>query len=243
MISATHPNTRLSMLNQKLKIVFSKGFPTALLEIALIFVGITLAIGFENWNTERKEAQEELALLTELKSNLEENMTILARIITFNEETVVSYRTLLSHIGAKQPYSDDLVPHFTKLDHWASPYLTSSAYETLKSRGLDIISDSSLRQQIVRLFEVNYVALANDRDRAEWINYEVSTVPLMLKHFENQSDGTDKPIDYESLVEDRGFRVAVSRTLGLRRPGIKAYKESQEVTKQVINSISKYTNL
>lgn len=67
------------MLNQKLKDVFNKGLPTALLEVALIFVGITLAVGFENWNTERKERQEELALLVELRSNLEENLAILAR--------------------------------------------------------------------------------------------------------------------------------------------------------------------
>jgi hypothetical protein len=231
------------MLNEKLRIVFKKGFPTALLEIALIFVGITLAIGFENWNSERKERQEELALLAELKSNLEENMTLLSRMIDYNEETGVSYRTLLSHIGARQPYSDDLIPHFSKLDHWASPYLTSSAYETLKSRGLDIISDSSLRQQIVKLFEVQYVRLVSDYDRAEWINYEVSTVPLMLRHFDNQPDGTDAPLDYESLLEDRGFSVAVSRTLGFRRGGIEDLKETQEATKQMIDSISEFTNL
>ena len=230
------------MLNQKLKNAFLKGFPTALLEISLIFVGITLAIGFENWNTERKERQEELSLLGELRSNLEENMTILARIIAFNEGTVASYRTLLGHLDAGKPYSDDLIPHFSKLDHWASPYMTSSAYETLKSRGLDIISDSSLRQQIVKLFEVNYVVLANDYDRSEWINYEVSTIPLMLKHFESRSDGTDAPIDYDSLVEDQGFRIAVSRTLGFRTSGIRRLKESQEATKQMIDSISKFTN-
>ena len=229
------------MLNEKLGVVFKKGFPTALLEIALIFVGITLAIGFENWNTERKERQEELALLAELKSNLEENMTLLSRMIAYNEETVVSYTTLLSHISAELPYSDDLIPHFSNLDHWASPYLTSSAYETLKSRGLDIISDSSLRQQIVKLFEVRYVTLVNDYDRAEWINYEVSTVPLMLRHFESQSDRTDAPLDYESLVKDRGFRVAVSRTLAFRRGGIEDLKQTQEATEQMIHSISKFT--
>ena len=190
------------MLNQKLRNVFSRGLPTALLEVALIFVGITLAIGFETWNTERKERHEELALLTELKSNLEENLTLLTEDIAFNEDTVVSYRTLLGHIGTKHPYSDDLIPHFSKLDHWASPYLTSSAYETFKSRGLDIISDSSLRQKIVQLFEVNYVVLAGDDDRAEWINYEVSTIPLMLKHFEEHSDGVVVPVDYGSLLED-----------------------------------------
>jgi hypothetical protein len=231
------------MLNQKLKDVFNKGLPTALLEVALIFVGITLAVGFENWNTERKERQDELALLVELRSNLEENLAILARGISYNEETVASYRKLLGHIADKRPYSDDLIAHFSNLDHWSSPYLTSSGYETLKSRGLDVISDGSLRQQIVKLFEVNYVLLAKDYDRTEWINYEVSMVPLMLKHFETQPDDTEVPTDYESLVEDQSFRAAVSRTLGFRRSGIEDLKESQEATTQVINSISKFTDI
>ena len=231
------------MLNEKLRVIFNKGFRTALLEVVLIFVGITLAIGFENWNSERKERQEELALLAELKSNLEENLTLLSRMIAYNEATIDSYRTLLGHIGAKQSYSDDLIPHFSRLDVWASPYLTSSAYETLKSRGLDIVSDSSLRQQIVKLFEVRYVTLVNDYDRAEWINYEVSTVPLMLKHFETQPDGTEAPLDYDNLLQDRGFRVALSRTLGFRRGGIEDLKETHEATKQMIDSISEFTRL
>ena len=70
-----------TMIQDKLGNVFKKGLPTALLEVALIFIGITVAIGFENWNTERNERADELALLTELKANLEENFVQLAEII------------------------------------------------------------------------------------------------------------------------------------------------------------------
>jgi hypothetical protein len=230
------------MLNQKIGNVLKNGLPTALLEVVLIFFGITLAIGLDNWNAERNERHEELALLVELKSNLEKNLDLLNEHISFNEETVASYTTLLSHIGAKQPYSDDLSTHFAKLDHWASPYLTSSAYETIKSRGLDLISDSALRQEIVNLFEVDYVLLVNDDDRAEWINYEVSSVPLMLRHFEEHSDGTVVPIDYDNLLEDQSFRVAVKRMLMLRQSGISHFGRAEEATKQVIDSIQKVTS-
>ena len=231
------------MLNQKLKSVLKNGLPTALLEVALIFVGITLAIGLDNWNVERKERHEELALLAELKSNLEGNLDLLSENISYNKSTIASYTSLLSHIGARQPYSDDLSSDFAMLDNWGSPYLTSSAYETLKSRGLDLISNSELRQQIVNLFEVNYVTLANDYDRAEWINFEVSTIPLMLKHFEERSDGTVVPIDYEGLLDDQSFRVAVNRTLARRQSGIGSLEESAEATMWVIESISRVTNL
>lgn len=231
------------MINQKLRTMLSKGIPTALLEVALIFVGITLAIAFENWNSERKERGEELALLEELQSNLEENQKILKLMIAANESSIVSYELVISHIGERKPYSDELAQHFARLDNWASPYLTSSAYETLRGRGLDLISDRSLRRQIVNLFEVNYVILADDVDRAEWINYEVSTVPMMLRYFEDRSDTETVPIDYNKLIDDRDFTVAVKRTIELRRSGVRRLRASVEETSQVISSISQATGL
>ena len=226
------------MIQDKLGNVFRKGLPTAFLEVALIFIGITLAIGFENWNTERNERVDELALLTELKANLEENLVQLAKISDFNSQTIASFETMLAHIVARKPYSDDLSDAFGWIDNWASPYLTSSAYETLKARGLDTISESSLRQQIVHLFDVQYANLVNDYDRSEWINLEVSTLPLQLKHIEILANGVAVPVDYDALLDDRAFRVGISTTLELRKGGILRLQRTAEDTRQLIASIS-----
>jgi hypothetical protein len=226
------------MIQDKLGNIFKKGLPTALLEVALIFIGITLAIGFENWNTERNERVDELALLTELKANLEENLVQLAKISDFNNQTIASFETMLAHIVARKPYSDDLSDAFGWIDNWASPYLTSSAYETLKARGLDTISESSLRQQIVSLFDVQYADLVNDYDRSEWINLEVSTLPLQLKHIEILANGVAVPVDYDALLDDRAFRVGILRSLELRKSGIVKLQRSAEATRQLIASIS-----
>lgn len=231
------------MIIQKLKILLSKGIPAAMLEVSLIFVGITLAIAFENWNSERNERREELALLGELKSNLEENQKILKLMIAANERSIVSYEHVIAHIGERKPYSDELAPHFARLDNWASPYLTSSAYETLRGRGLDLISDRSLRRKIVNLFEVNYVTLADDIDRAEWINYEVSTVPMMLRYFEDRSDTEAVPIDYNKLIDEQDFTVAVKRTIEIRRKGVRGLRASVEETSEVISSIAQATGI
>jgi hypothetical protein len=226
------------MIQEKLGNVFKKGIPTALLEVMLIFIGITLAIGFENWNAERNERLEELALLTELKNNLNENLVQLEYIVDYNNRTIVSFETLLVHINERKPYSDDLSDEFGMFENWSSPYLTSSAYETLKSRGLDIISESSLRQQIVKLFDVEYSNLVNDYDRSEWINLEVSMLPLELKHIEIRSDGSAVPVDYDALLDDREFRVGISRTLALRKSGIGRVQSAAEATGHLIASIS-----
>lgn len=226
------------MIQNKLGNIFKKGLPTALLEVALIFIGITLAIGFENWNTERNERVDELALLSELKANLEENLVQLAKISEFNNQTIASFEAMLAHIVARKPYSDELSDAFAWIDNWSSPYLTSSAYETLKARGLDTISESSLRQEIVSLFDVQYADLVKDYDRSEWINLEVTTLPLQLKHIEILASGMSVPVDYGALLDDRAFRVGILRTLELRKRGIVKLQRSAEATRQLIISIS-----
>jgi hypothetical protein len=231
------------MIGQKLKSTLRKGLPSALLEIALIFVGITLAIAFENWNTERSEREEELALLADLRSNLEENLVILEEMTEFNKQTIASLETVLEYIETKRPYSESLASHLGIIDNWSSPHLTSSAYQTLKSRGLEIISDSELRHQIVRLFDVDYVYLADDYDRSEWINYELSTVPMMLRHLEEDSSLTAIPVDYDALLEDHQFRIAIRRTLSLRNHGISRLAQSSESTTQVLSAIATATDL
>jgi len=226
------------MIQEKLGNVFKKGLPTALLEVTLIFIGITLAIGFENWNAERNERLEELALLTELKNNLKENLVQLAYIVDYNNRTIVSFETMLVHITERKPYSDDLSDEFGLFEKWSSPYLTSSAYETLKSRSLDIVSESSLRQQIVKLFDVEYSKLVNDYDRSEWINLEVSMLPLKLRHIEMRSGGSAVPVDYDALLDDREFRVGILRTLELRKSGIGRLQSAAAATRHLIASIS-----
>jgi len=179
-----------------------------------------------------------LALLTELKANLEENLVQLAEISDFNNQTIASFENMLAHIVARRPYSDDLSNAFGWIDNWASPYLTSSAYETLKSRGLDVISESSLRQQIVYLFDVQYSHLVKDYDRSEWINLEVSMLPLHLKHVEILASGLAVPVDYDALLDDRAFKVGILRTLELRKSGIESLHSTAEATRQLIASIS-----
>ncbi len=228
----------MAMLQEKLRRIFEKGLPTALLEVALIFFGITLALGFENWNFERAERLEERALLKELQSNLKENVAELEAGIEFDSHTISGFETVLAYLSEKRPYSEDLSESFANLENWDSPYLTSSAYETLKSRGLDLISDSVLRAEIVRLYDRVYAHLTQDHDRAEWINYEISMLPLMLANIEERSSHNAEPIDYDALLEDRHFRIALLSSLALRRQGLQLKQDAVDATKRLIDSIS-----
>ena len=206
----------------------------------LIFVGITLAIGFENWNAERVERREEQATLRELRSNLVDNIAKLEDGLTFDSLTLFGIDTILAHLDARLPYSEGLSTAFAGLENFSSPYLTSSAYETLRVRGLELVSRPTLRAEIVHLFETEYRQLVEDHDRSEWINYEVSIYPLMLTRVEERPGEVAQPIDSDALLDDRLFRVALLRSASLRTAGIAMKKSVIEGTKQVIEGIDQH---
>ena len=224
-------------LRTRVRSLFPGAVPAALTEIALIFVGITLAISFENWNSERAERESEQASLRELRSDLVDNIEELKADLAFDSLTLVGFDTILLHLEARLPYTDDLAATFAYLENWESPYLTISAYETLKTRGLDLVTDAALRAEIVRLFENVYRKLIEDYDRSEWINFEVSMYPLMLSHIEERPGSVAEPIDYEALMDDRPFRIALLRSASLRTGGVSLKEEAIRSTQIVINMI------
>ena len=209
----------------------------AVLEVALIFLGITLAIGFENWNSERAERADERELLAELRVDLTANIEVLQTGLTFNRLTLARIDSVLDHLDERLPYSSELSSSLSTLENWASPYLSRSAYETLMSRGVSLIREPSLRSGIVRLYENVYTNLVSDGDRAEWVNYEVSMIPLMLRVIEERPGQLAEPIDYEALLDDRAFRTALLRTKSLRHGTIESSELAIEATNRVLAMI------
>lgn len=180
---------------------------------------------------------DERAILRELRSNLSSNVAELESDLEFDSVTIVGIENILAHLDGRLAYSDNLSSSFARLDNWDSPYLTSAAYETLKSRGLDLVMDPNLAVAIVWLFEKVYVSLISDHDRQEWINYEVSMVPLMLAHVEERPGDVAEPINYDALLDNRAFRTALLRTLALRIKGSKLKREAIQSTREVIQMI------
>jgi hypothetical protein len=111
---------------------FSNRSVAAASEVGLIFLGITLAIAFENWNDERAERDEEQSILADLQADLRSNIDELEDGLEYNRRSVARIDSVLSRVEGRLPYTSDLGSSFASLENWASPYLNRSAYETLK---------------------------------------------------------------------------------------------------------------
>ncbi|MGC4023451.1 MAG: DUF6090 family protein [Cyclobacteriaceae bacterium] len=127
-----------------------------LLEIVSVFIGITIAFALDNWKESRKNRETEIKTLIELKMGLNSDLIdALTDLKVFNSALKAcnvydqNFESTTANIDSLHYYSEDLLTGATFISN-------SSAYETLKTRGLETITNDSLRLQIAELYDVTY---------------------------------------------------------------------------------------
>lgn len=124
----------------------------SLTEVLLIFVGISLALLFDNWNEDRKDRILETELLWALRSDLVETKGSLWAPMHSAEVALGSQKRLLLALESDgaPPGSQDIYEAFF---NGSTLIEASGAYESLKNVGLDLVSDRDLRKLITHLYE------------------------------------------------------------------------------------------
>jgi hypothetical protein len=185
-------------------------------------VGILIALQVNNWNEQQKLNREELKLLADLRVNLIQSKTEILITEEFNLDQLNKYEILIRYVEQDLPYNVELDSVFGTFPNWMSPYLTYTAYETLKSKGLDIISDDALKDEIVSLYESGFAYFVGDWDRWEWnINQDV-VMPFFSRHIRADYERAfiARPNDFESLKKNEEFLNVLSVIIRTRRKGI-----------------------
>ena len=116
-------------------------------EVALIFLGISLAIWFNNWNEKIKLKQTEKEVLLEVKSGLKADLQDLNINLTGHQHGIRSCDSIRKYY-VKGDFSelDTLYLHLIQSRANFSSLRNTAPYEFLKSKGISIISNDSLRK-------------------------------------------------------------------------------------------------
>lgn len=133
-------------------------------EIALIVIGILVALQIDNWNEAGKLSEKEQVVLKDLYEDLESNSLILRKDIRQNKEMIDYIDYILGHFDNDLAYSDSLADYLPMMAWTHQLTLVSSAFESLKSSGFDVIQSNELKLQIIKLFDHEY------NSTAQWIN-------------------------------------------------------------------------
>jgi hypothetical protein len=219
-----------------------KYFKYAIGEIFLVVIGILIALQINNWNENRRLQNEELNLLIEVKSNLVVTLNNFKKDTLFNTESIIQLRKIEHYIFQDLPYNTELDTAFGSIGHWGSPYPIATAYTTLKTKGLDIISNTTLRNKIVNMYEFELTVLKNDYDVGEW-NILNSFNPFIYKHIRSKnSKQSARPNDFESLKLNHEFSNKLGKIISLREGGLKLYKTTMISIEELIKDLDKELN-
>ena len=205
-------------------------------EILLVVIGILIALQIDNWNENIKQNKRELILISELRSNLLTNVSNLESDIRVQTESVRSFDYILKLPDNRLPYNDSISTYLFDIDYCPDVLLITSAFQTMKSSGLEIIQSDSLRMAIVNLFEVDYPRLMQETKRLEDQLWPAVVMPLYQKHFTNVND-TYIPNDYYNWLNDTEFFNMVSIRLSLRNGSTNYKKKAVQQTNAVIKLI------
>jgi Family of unknown function (DUF6090) len=187
---------------------FSKYLFYAVGEIFLVVVGILIAVSVNNWNEDRKIEKEELTLLTDIKKNLETMLIDFKSDTTSNSYDIEVYSKLEYYAQNDLPYSNELDSAFGTLTFWDAPFVKTTAYNSLQNKGLDLIKNEMLKNDIIDMYEVILKKLTNDYESGENSLHTGIAEPFLSKHvrrLHNQSMKLARPNDFESLKENDEF--------------------------------------
>ena len=201
-------------------------------EVFLIFVGITLALLASSWYENLNDRAEEIELVGQLLLSLEADVSLIEDRRSRIADKVNRMKSLQRHIHDGLPYSDDLRESFRTIGTIPAAHINTAPFEMLKYRGIDLVSDSRLRGQLVDYYDNEQTLLTR---RNEFDQYDArDAIPYFKKNFRLDSESLlMEPIDYESLIEDQEFlnilavRIWASENFTLRdyrRIGSKAQK-------------------
>ena len=112
---------------------------------------------------------------------------------------------LLDYMRTGGEYSDTLDASFGTAYAFQQFDLNRAGYESLKSQGLDLVTDAALRSEIAQVYEQDYPRIEESVLMERNVVLEVLR-PYFLRHFRNLRFGQSaEPIDYRALLADDEF--------------------------------------
>ena len=182
-------------------------------EIVLVVIGILIALQINNWNQNRMKAAEELHMLKALKVGLEKNQKDLFWNVEHIDRSISSGNKIIDALENDLPYQDSIADHFGILMFPVMFLHSTSAFETLKSKGIDLISNADLRDQIIDVYDSGYTFFLKNEavtlDEAERGLKHIFPTRFHESYvYDLDKDGYEPrlvPLDYEALKNDQEF--------------------------------------
>lgn len=191
----------------------------ALGEVTLIFLGISLAVAFDNWNQHRTKDNNQKLFLEEIRTDLYQDTVLLDRVLRNTENHVAAIDWLVIHFQATKPYSDEVGRQLASaLTFPRAPFITAG-YQTLKSTDVTLVRERKVRRPLVEYYEFMHPYLHQLMGDVEF-EFKTYWTPWILDNIiDFQYARMAVPINYDKIVDDplliRNLKINKDNNLGL----------------------------
>ncbi|MEM0991614.1 MAG: DUF6090 family protein [Bacteroidota bacterium] len=214
------------------------------LEFLSIFVGISVAFALEKWNEERRDERSEEKTLLEIKNGLQQDILDIEENIRGHQAGLAACNYFRNIING-QPFAKDSLSfqYFYLLRDYIA-IQNKTGYESLKSKGLELVQDDSLRFAIISMYDIQYEILEKLEEQYSEMqfnqNYYQSINDLLAPYmiFDEQGAWIDLSYPELSTKEKRAFLSYLWRIENNRRYTLKYYAIIEASIRQLIEKIS-----
>ena len=180
-----------------------KNFRKYIYEFLSVFFAVTFAFLLDSWNQNKNERLTEKTILIEIYNGLERDSIDLANdeeTIKYNFKAVNYFRKIVDN---NEVDNDSLATYYFYLTRDVVAIQNTSGYETLKSVGLEIIENDSLRKTIIDLYEVRYKLYKKFTEEYDENKY-------MRNYFEKINNSLSPHFNYDELGNIIGIKQPIN---------------------------------
>ena len=207
-------------------------------EIVLVVIGILIALQLNNWNADYQAGKEELKLLSEMRRNLTTDLEDCYWNIRKQKDLKSSNLAVLNHLQNQTPFHDSLVAHYGNLIYSTTQRRNMSTYDHLKSKGMDLIRNDSLRRNITTVYSERYYYIEKmelEYDNAYQLNQVIPQLNSRL--ILNKGEKQGYPINLDELCQDNEFKGTLRMNSDIRDDMIRHYRGLSVDLEQLIKHI------
>lgn len=166
-------------------------------EFLSIFIAVIAAFALNNWNDNRRDHHAETKILTEIKNGLEKDIEDVRINVMGHEQGIEACQYFSRLIDNDSISLDSFTMYYFNLTRDFITILNKSGYESLKSKGLNLLQNDSLRYKIISFYEYDMNVLEKFEEEYEEMQFHKNYFPTINQLLAPSLQFTDRKINLQ----------------------------------------------